>query len=453
MMNLLRLSATFVAGAFLLACGGGNDCETPNPDYDPLNPASEFCLDTPESLMPGSTLADREDEESESSGSRPGRTTRTKRVPAAYRAREAVALFPGKSGGNSRGRGWEENPAKKGEEKKNPRRKPEPKSGEEEPAEEGGGEEGSTEEAGEGEEPIEEGGGEEGPTEEGGGEEGASEEGGSEEGGEGGPAEESGGESSGVTCPDPTLQGEFQFQLADTSGILGGLNTLNTLYLDYVGLPECFVGEVQLDSQLAGGTGTITSVTVDGATLTMTGALEFPAGALPLLEWRYGHLLDCDGHLATPGFLCGDMNVSLDTGSPFPIPPFKFAAAQAETGYTIDTNSTGCDAIQQGGGGGQNDSCLGQCGGQAPSGCYCDAQCVGQGDCCEDACSVCGVCGEGDEAGESGGGTGETSGGGTGPCAGNCGQAGSSGNCYCDSSCVTYDDCCEDACSECGYDC
>ena len=67
MMNLLRLSATFVAGAFLLACGGGNDCETPNPDYDPLNPASEFCLDTPESLMPGSTLADSEEEESESS--------------------------------------------------------------------------------------------------------------------------------------------------------------------------------------------------------------------------------------------------------------------------------------------------------------------------------------------------------------------------------------------------
>ncbi len=37
-------------------------------------------------------------------------------------------------------------------------------------------------------------------------------------------------------------------------------------------------------------------------------------------------------------------------------------------------------------------SCAGHCGGSV-AGCFCDAYCVNQGDCCPDACSVCGVCG------------------------------------------------------------
>jgi hypothetical protein len=40
-------------------------------------------------------------------------------------------------------------------------------------------------------------------------------------------------------------------------------------------------------------------------------------------------------------------------------------------------------------GGGDPDSCLGNCGGQAPSGCFCDDQCAGFGDCCDDQISVC----------------------------------------------------------------
>ncbi|HEX7185708.1 MAG TPA: hypothetical protein VF756_28035 [Thermoanaerobaculia bacterium] len=36
-------------------------------------------------------------------------------------------------------------------------------------------------------------------------------------------------------------------------------------------------------------------------------------------------------------------------------------------------------------------SCVGRCGGSAGS-CYCDASCVTYGDCCPDACSACGAC-------------------------------------------------------------
>lgn len=37
-----------------------------------------------------------------------------------------------------------------------------------------------------------------------------------------------------------------------------------------------------------------------------------------------------------------------------------------------------------------NDSCATRCGGQAPSGCYCDAACAGYGDCCADRVTFCG---------------------------------------------------------------
>jgi hypothetical protein len=39
------------------------------------------------------------------------------------------------------------------------------------------------------------------------------------------------------------------------------------------------------------------------------------------------------------------------------------------------------------------DSCVGNCGGPATGGCYCDSYCSQAGDCCDDACSVCGYCG------------------------------------------------------------
>ena len=36
--------------------------------------------------------------------------------------------------------------------------------------------------------------------------------------------------------------------------------------------------------------------------------------------------------------------------------------------------------------------CQGQCGGESPSGCWCDEACTSYGDCCSDACSRCNVC-------------------------------------------------------------
>mgnify|MGYP002637505063 CR=1 FL=1 len=34
-------------------------------------------------------------------------------------------------------------------------------------------------------------------------------------------------------------------------------------------------------------------------------------------------------------------------------------------------------------------TCVGQCGGQATDGCYCDDQCAEYGDCCSDICDAC----------------------------------------------------------------
>ena len=54
-------------------------------------------------------------------------------------------------------------------------------------------------------------------------------------------------------------------------------------------------------------------------------------------------------------------------------------------------------------------SCVGYCGGEAPSGCFCDAECAANGDCCPDAARECSVvaneeCGdpEHDDAGDAG---------------------------------------------------
>jgi hypothetical protein len=95
--------------------------------------------------------------------------------------------------------------------------------------------------------------------------------------------------------------------------------------------------------------------------------------------------------------------------------------------------------------GGNPESCDGFCESQSPSGCYCDSQCMTYGDCCPDACALCGIC---EPSGETGG---EEEGGGTDPesCLGFCENIAPSG-CYCDTSCVLYGDCCPDACALCG---
>lgn len=70
-------------------------------------------------------------------------------------------------------------------------------------------------------------------------------------------------------------------------------------------------------------------------------------------------------------------------------------------------------------------TCNGYCGGRAPSGCYCDAQCSTYGDCCADVASRCPSANPAS-------------------CVGHCGGRAQSG-CYCDAACRTYGDCCTDA--------
>jgi hypothetical protein len=69
-------------------------------------------------------------------------------------------------------------------------------------------------------------------------------------------------------------------------------------------------------------------------------------------------------------------------------------------------------------------SCQGNCGKQAPGGCWCDAACTGLGDCCSDYSSKC-------------------------SCVGYCNSV-APGGCWCDNACVSAGDCCPNACSACG---
>jgi hypothetical protein len=74
-------------------------------------------------------------------------------------------------------------------------------------------------------------------------------------------------------------------------------------------------------------------------------------------------------------------------------------------------------------------SCSGVCGAsEDQGGCFCDDSCVQYDDCCGDYESECG----------GGGGTP------TGTCQGMCGSEEDQGNCYCDEQCVEFEDCCPD---------
>jgi hypothetical protein len=88
----------------------------------------------------------------------------------------------------------------------------------------------------------------------------------------------------------------------------------------------------------------------------------------------------------------------------------------------------------------------GACGGVAPGGCWCDAACVGIGDCCWDACDACGQCGNQDFCGD-------------GVCTGfedcsfcpeDCGSCDFCG----DGLCGDFEDCdvCPQDCGDCGFD-
>lgn len=77
------------------------------------------------------------------------------------------------------------------------------------------------------------------------------------------------------------------------------------------------------------------------------------------------------------------------------------------------------------------DSCDGQCGGQAISGCWCHDSCCHFGDCCADKFDECGGCDP------------------SGSCEGYCGLAAPSG-CFCDEYCCESLDCCGDKLEQCG---
>jgi len=166
-----------------------------------------------------------------------------------------------------------------------------------------------------------------------------------------------------------------------------------------------------------------------------------------------------------------------------------------------DTQGTESDATAP-----QSDSCVGHCGGQAPAGCFCDAACISKGDCCADSCEVCefcetgcgnsecesgetcqscptdcgacaDVCGDGacgatetcdscaldccnaycgDDACNGGenctncpGDCGECEEEVEGSCLGKCDQSGIIDGCFCDPMCLSFGDCCPDACVIC----
>jgi len=80
---------------------------------------------------------------------------------------------------------------------------------------------------------------------------------------------------------------------------------------------------------------------------------------------------------------------------------------------------------------GGGDSCVGNCGQQAPGGCWCDDQCVNFGDCCADKAAACDAPPDPNS------------------CVGNCGQQ-APGGCWCDTQCSQFGDCCGDKFSICG---
>ncbi len=77
-------------------------------------------------------------------------------------------------------------------------------------------------------------------------------------------------------------------------------------------------------------------------------------------------------------------------------------------------------------------TCEGNCGGQSPAGCWCDEECFGNGDCCDDVCEFC------DDLD------------GCNSCQDICGDQ-APGGCWCDAGCVDLGDCCNDACELCGH--
>ncbi|MFH1531704.1 MAG: hypothetical protein ABIK09_13340 [Pseudomonadota bacterium] len=117
------------------------------------------------------------------------------------------------------------------------------------------------------------------------------------------------------------------------------------------------------------------------------------------------------------------------------------------------------------------DTCAGACGAQSAAGCYCDESCAEYGDCCPDVCDqcpeltscgecvpdctgkicgsdgcdgTCGDCAAGEACNEAGDACVVAT------CDGFCGSdSATPAGCWCDETCVDFDDCCADRCDFC----
>lgn len=107
------------------------------------------------------------------------------------------------------------------------------------------------------------------------------------------------------------------------------------------------------------------------------------------------------------------------------------------------------DGDGDGDGGNGAGSCAGNCGGEGSAGtsCYCDAQCVETGDCCSDYAASCD--GNGDGGGDNDGGDNGGGGGNNPSCVGKCGMSDDQGGCFCEDTCLEFEDCCQDFAAVC----
>ncbi len=136
----------------------------------------------------------------------------------------------------------------------------------------------------------------------------------------------------------------------------------------------------------------------------------------------------CSGEFYVEGVMVHEIGHALGLGhtnvggaTMFP----SVAACDNGPATTAADDEAGVNALYGGGGG--NDSCAGNCGQQAPGGCWCDAQCASFGDCCADKVQECDSPPDPDSCQDNN----------------TCGQQ-APGGCWCDAQCTNFGDCCSD---------
>ncbi|MCC6903051.1 MAG: hypothetical protein IT377_29040 [Polyangiaceae bacterium] len=114
---------------------------------------------------------------------------------------------------------------------------------------------------------------------------------------------------------------------------------------------------------------------------------------------------------------------------------------QASTADDMQFRARTVDSLISGGYHAIRASKLGGSSGGTGQQCYCDAQCVQNGDCCAD-CGGAGQNGSGGAGQNGSGGAGQNGSGGS--SGSGSGGSGGAGQCYCDAQCQSYGDCCAD---------